>query len=253
MKRIGICLSGGGARGIAHIGVLQALESAGVIPHMVSGCSAGAMVGALYASGIPPREIYRLIENKSIYSIIRMGLPDKGMMELGYFRKMLIDNIRHDSFELLTKPLYVSVTNLNTGEAEIIGNGKLIEPVIASQSIPLVFKPQKMGDHLYVDGGVLNNLPIEPIRPQCDILIGVNVNPIRYTDTLGSMRDVGYRVLNLTLMLNMQERLKQCDFVIEPDTSAYTIFDVSRSRIIYDAGYESALPAAEAIARLLDQ
>lgn len=253
MKRVGICLSGGGARGIAHIGVLQALESAGIFPQVVSGCSAGAMVGALYASGIPPREIYRLIENKSIYSILRMGLPDKGMMELGYFRKILQDNIVHDSFELLQKPFYVSVTNLNTGQAEIIGNGKLIEPVIASQSIPLVFKPQKMGEHLYVDGGVLNNLPIEPIRPLCDILIGVNVNPVRYTEKVNGMRDVGYRVLNLTLMQNMESRLKQCDFVIEPDTGDYTIFDVSRSKNIYDAGYEAALPATELIAQLLHQ
>ncbi len=251
MKRIGICLSGGGARGIAHIGVLQALESAGIRPEVVSGCSAGSMVGALYANGLPPREIYRLIEKKSIYSIIRMGLPDKGMMELSYFRKILSDNIPHDTFEGLQKPFFVSVTNLNTGNAEIIGSGKLIDMVIASQSIPLVFKPQKIGEHIYVDGGVLNNLPIEPIRPLCDILIGVNVNPVNYLDHINGMRDVGYRVLNLTLMQNMQSRLKQCEFVIEPKTGDFTIFDVSRSQLIYDAGYEAALPAAEEIAKYL--
>ncbi|HNV99200.1 MAG TPA: patatin-like phospholipase family protein [Chitinophagales bacterium] len=251
MKRVGICLSGGGARGIAHIGVLQALESAGIFPEVISGCSAGSMVGALYANGLPPRDIYRLIEKKSIYSIIRMGLPDKGMMELSYFRKILSDNIPHDRFEDLKKPFFVSVTNLNTGRAEIVGSGKLIDLVIASQSIPLVFKPQQIGEHIYVDGGVLNNLPIEPIRPLCDVLIGVNVNPVNYQKNLQGMRDVGYRVLNLTLMLNMQERLKQCDFVIEPKTGDFTIFDVSRSNLIYDAGYEAALPAAESISKLL--
>ena len=82
--KIGICLSGGGARGIAHIGVLQAFESAGVFPEIVSGCSAGAMVGALYAAGFAPREIFKLIEHRSLYSIIKMGLPNKGMMELSY-------------------------------------------------------------------------------------------------------------------------------------------------------------------------
>lgn len=245
--KVGICLSGGGARGIAHIGVLQAFESAGIFPEIVSGCSAGAMVGALYASGFSPRDIYKLIEHRSLYSIIKMGLPDKGMMELGYFKKILTENIPHDSFQLLNLPFYVSVTNLNTGKFEIVNDGKLIDYVMASQSIPLVFKPQKIGDHYYVDGGVLNNLPVEPLREQCEILVGVNVNPINYTDKLSGMRDVGFRVLNLTLKMNMEERIKLCDYIIEPNTADYTIFDINKSKIIYDAGYEAALPIVEKI------
>lgn len=250
-KKIGITLSGGGARGIAHIGVLQALESAGIIPDVISGCSAGAMIGALYAEGFSPRQIYALIENKSIYSIIKMALPDKGMMELGYFKKILNENIKHDSFEQLKKPFFLSVTNLNSGECEIIGSGQLTDFVLASQSIPLVFKPQKIGNDLYVDGGVLNNLPVEPIRPLCDILIGVNVTPVFRTDKLNGMREVGFRILNLSLKINMESRLKQCDFIIEPDTSMYTIFDVNKSKLIYDAGYEASLPVAEEIVHFL--
>lgn len=251
--KIGICLSGGGARGIAHIGVLQAFESAGVFPEIVSGCSAGAMVGALYAAGFAPREIFKLIEHRSLYSIIKMGLPNKGMMELSYFKKILQENIEHDSFELLNLPFYVSVTNLNTGDYEIISNGKLVDYVIASQSIPLVFKPQKIGEHFFVDGGVLNNLPVEPLRDQCDILVGVNVNPINYTDKLTGMRDVGFRVLNLTLKMNMEQRINMCDFVIEPATSEYTIFDINKSKTIYDAGYEAALPIVEKILNQLKE
>ena len=249
--KIGITLSGGGARGIAHIGVLQALESAGIFPDVISGCSAGAMVGALYAEGFSPRKIYSLIENKSIYSIIKMCLPDKGMMELVYFKKILTENIPHDSFEQLEKPFYVSVTNLNTGKCEIIGSGKLTDFVIASQSIPLVFKPQKIGEYLYSDGGVLNNLPVEPIIDKCDILIGVNVTPVNYSDKLNSMREVGFRILNLSLMTNMESRMEKCDFIIEPDTADYTIFDVNKSKLIYDAGYEAALPVAEKIVQFI--
>lgn len=243
--KYGICLSGGGARGVAHIGVLQALESAGIIPGIISGASAGAMVGALYAEGFSPHQIFTLIENKTIYSIIKMGLPNKGMMELAYFRKVLTENITHDSFEKLKKPFYIAVTNLNSGKCEIIGSGKLIDYVIASQSIPLVFKPQEIGDQLYIDGGVMNNLPVEPIRDQCEILIGVNVNPINYSDKLNSMREVGYRVLNISLMVNMEERLKLCDYVIEPQTANYTIFDINKAKTIYDKGYEAGLVAVE--------
>jgi NTE family protein len=250
--KVGICLSGGGARGVAHIGVLQALESAGIYPEIISGCSAGAMVGALYAEGITPRNIFSLIENKTIYSIIKMGLPDKGMMELAYFRKVLVENISHDRFESLKKPFYISVTNLNTGKCEIIGNGKLIDFVIASQSIPLVFKPQVIGNALYIDGGVMNNLPIEPIRPQCRILIGVNVNPIYPVEKLSGMREVGYRVLNISLNVNMEERLKQCDFVVEPETAGYTIFDINKAKIIYDKGYEAGLRVVDSILQRLE-
>lgn len=245
--KLGITLSGGGARGVAHLGVLQAFESAGLFPEIISGCSAGAMVGALYAEGYSPREIYSIIEKKSLYSLIKMGMPDKGMMELGYFKKVLTDHIKHDSFEQLKKPFYVSVTNLNSGECEIVGSGNLIDYVIASQSIPLAFKPVKIGDSLYVDGGVLNNLPVEPIRDQCEILVGVNVTPITPTDKLSGMRDVGFRVLNLSLMTNMWSRIKQCDYIIEPPTAEYTIFDLNKSKLIYDAGYETALPIAQLI------
>ncbi|MEZ5014383.1 MAG: patatin-like phospholipase family protein [Chitinophagales bacterium] len=250
--KIGIALSGGGARGVAHIGVLQALESAGIYPEIVSGCSAGAMVGALYCAGFSPHKIYALIENKSIYSIIKMGLPNKGMMELSYFRKILQDNIQPDDFGRLKKPLFISVTNLNTGKAEIIGSGKLIDYVIASQSIPLVFKPQQIHGNMYVDGGVMNNLPVEPIRDQCDLLIGVNVTPVASTDALHGMRDVGYRVLNLSLMVNMDTRLAQCDVVIEPDTARYTIFDLNKSKDIYAEGYESTLKQIDQIKQKLD-
>lgn len=250
--KVGICLSGGGARGIAHIGVLQALESSGIFPGIISGSSAGAMVGALYAEGISPHKIYSLIENKSIYSIIKMGLPNKGMMELAYFRKVLAENIIHDSFEKLSKPFYLAVTNLNSGKCEMIGSGKLIDYVMASQSIPLVFKPQKIGDNLYIDGGVMNNLPVEPIRDRCEILIGVNVNPIHFTDKLSSMREIGYRVLYISLNVNMENRLKQCDFVIEPETENYTIFDINKSKSIYEQGYESGLKVVNDILKQMN-
>lgn len=242
--KIGIVLSGGGARGIAHIGVLKGLESAGIFPEIISGCSAGAMVGALYAEGLSPNTIFSFVEKKSVYSIFRMSMPNKGVMELTYFRKILLEHIRHDSFENLKIPLYISVTNLNTGICEYIHSGKLIEYVIASQSIPLIFKPVQIQGNLYTDGGVLNNLPVEPIREQCEILIGVNVNPVHYYNDLKGMRDVGYRVLLLSLKANMQSRIPLCDFVIEPSTESFSIFDVNKAKQIFDEGYKAALKVA---------
>jgi NTE family protein len=238
---IGITLSGGGARGIAHTGVLHCLEEHGIHPSIISGCSAGALVGSLYAQGLPPMEIFRFIEKKSLYSIVKMAMPNRGMMELGYFRDILVKNIPHNSFEGLKKPFYLSVTNLNTGACEIIHSGKLIDFVIASASIPLAFKPVQVGKNIYVDGGVLNNLPTEPLRPQCKLLIGVNVNPVKYTEQLNGMWDVGYRVLFLSLKVNIAENIKTCDVVIEPQTDTYTIFNVNKARELFDLGYAATL------------
>jgi NTE family protein len=167
-------------------------------------------------------------------------MPNRGMMELSYFREVLTKNIPHDSFEGLKKPFYVSVTNLNTGACEIIGSGKLIDYVIASASIPLAFKPVHIGKNIYVDGGVINNLPTEPVRPKCKLLIGVNVNPVRHTNQLNGMWDVGYRVLFLSLMVNIAENKRTCDVVIEPETEKYTIFNVNKAKELFDLGYAAA-------------
>lgn len=249
---IGITLSGGGARGIAHTGVLKALEDNGIYPDIISGCSAGALVGSLYAQGLPPQEIFQFVEKKSIYSIVRMGMPNKGMMELSYFRQILLKNIPHASFEGLKKPFYLSVTNMNNGNCEIISHGNLIDFVMASSSIPILFKPVVINDQLYIDGGLFNNLPIEPIRSSCNCLIGVNVNPVHRTEKLSSMMEIAQRVITLNLMVNMESRMQQCDVMIEPDTSKFSIFSVSRAKELYDEGYRAAKSKVKEIKRILD-
>ncbi|MFN3938964.1 MAG: patatin-like phospholipase family protein [Chitinophagales bacterium] len=241
---LGITLSGGAARGIAHIGVLQALTENEIHPTIISGCSAGAIAGVLYAAGVPPTEIYRQIENKNLYSIIKVGLPDKGMMELAYIRTLLQKILKHDSFDKLPKEFYLSVTNLNKGGCEIIHTGNhLIDFVIASSSIPLIFKPVKINNHLYVDGGVINNLPAEAIREKCKILIGVNVNTVKYINHINGIKDVGMRCLDISLKEHVQVRAKQCDILIEPDTSAYSLTDLTKASEIFSVGYNACMQA----------
>lgn len=130
----------------------------------------------------------------------------------------------------------------------MIHNGDdLIQFVIASASIPLVFKPVKINDHYYVDGGVINNMPTEAIREKCEVLIGVNVNTVKYNSKINGIKDVGMRCLDISLKEHVQSRLKQCDIVIDPDTSAFGLFDLQKSKAIYQAGYNAALEAVPAI------
>lgn len=245
MKQVktGIVFSGGGARGIAHAGVLKALEENGIFPEMISGSSMGAIIGAFYAEGLGPKAILEIVKKPRLYKAIQFGLPIDGLTDLSYLKKMLQSNLKEDSFEALQRKLYVCVTNLHSGKFEIIESGKLSTVVLASCAIPVIFKPVKMGEDVYVDGGVLNNLPVEPLLRQCDVLIGVNVNAYKETrQPMEGMYAIAERSASLMLWENVKERARQCDVFIEAEGAyPYGIFDFTQANKIFDAGYDSAL------------
>ena len=241
-KKLGIVLSGGGARGIAHIGVLRALGEYGIFPDIVAGSSMGAIVGAMYAAGKTYEEMEELIGQIRSHKIIRMGLPFGGLTDLTYLKNMVKQNVSDDSFEALQKPLYVCVSNLNTGHYEIINSGKLSSAIMASSAIPLIFKPVKINDQSYVDGGVLNNMPVEAIRDLCDMVIGVNVNPNTVENKVSSMLGIGERIFDMHMAENVKSRISQCDVVIEiPNALEYNIFDFKRGNLMVEFGYNDTL------------
>lgn len=243
-KKLGIVLSGGGARGLAHVGVLKALEEYGIYPDIVAGSSMGAIVGGLYTSGKSFDEMMGLISQVRSYKIIRMGLPLGGITDLTYLKNMLKEHIPNDTFESLQKPLYVCASNLNTGRYEFFNSGKLSAAIIASAAIPLIFKPVKINDQSYIDGGVLNNLPVEAIRDICDVVIGVNVNPnaSASNSSVSSMWGIGERVFDMHMAENVKSRLGQCDVVIEvPNALDYGLFDFKMGNLLVDFGYNDAL------------
>ncbi|HAS43203.1 MAG TPA: patatin [Microscillaceae bacterium] len=241
-KKLGIVLSGGGARGLAHVGVLRALEENGIFPDVVAGSSMGAIIGALYASGRSFEEMMDLIGQVRSYKIIRVGLPLGGITDLTYLKNMIKENIPQDTFESLKKPLYVCVSNLNTGNYEFFNAGKLSSAIIASAAIPLIFKPVKINDQSYIDGGVLNNLPVEAIRDVCDVVIGVNVNPNTSVSNVSTMWGIGERVFDMHMAENVKSRLGQCDIVIEvPNALQYGLFDFKMGNLLVDFGYNDTL------------
>lgn len=242
--KIGISLSGGGARGIAHIGVLKALEENGIYPDVIAGASAGAIIGALYAAGKTPDEMLDFVGQSSILKIFRIALPNKGLASLDYLRERLVEVIPEDDFASLKKDLYIAVTNLMTGKIEIINKGLLHETVMASSAIPLVFKPIEMNGNLYVDGGLLNNLPTKPLQRHVDAIIGVNVMPIVAVDdkAVNGMLGVAARAFEMSIWANMRSNLRRCHVVIETtEVHKYNIFHFNRHQEIYDIGYQAAM------------
>lgn len=237
--RFGITLSGGGARGIAHIGVLAALEKYGIHPQIISGTSMGAIVGFFYAAGIEPLVILDIVTQKKFHTLIKWHKPTSGLIDMEKVEMAMREIIKTDDFSALKKPFYCSVTNLNSGRAEIKSSGELFRWVLASASIPIVFEPQIINGTTYVDGGLLNNLPSKCIRDKCQILIGVHVNHNSAEENITGMMSVAERCFRLGIEQNVKSSKKLCDFLIEPpQTRNFSTFGFSKANEIYKVGFD---------------
>lgn len=243
MDRIGIVLSGGGARGAAHIGVLQALNENNIFPDQVSGTSAGSIIGALYCAGYTPFEILKLSHEKAFLKIFKIGFLNKGLTELTYLKDFLKDHIVINKFEELKLPLHVCISNLNSGKFEIVSEGQLFEILAASCALPLLFKSVKIKGNTYVDGGLLNNLPVEPLLKKCSKIIGISLCPHEtIKEEVKGIRNIAERCLQLAIWGTIQHRMKQCDVAIEIKKSfEYGIFDAKKSEELFDIGYEATM------------
>lgn len=252
---IGLSLSGGGARGAAHIGLLRALEEADWKPQHLVGVSAGAIVAAMYAAGRTPDAMLQFLRNSSVYRLLGFGLPRKGLTSINYLRKRLQSELGEDTrFEDLELPLHIGITNLNEGEIELRSQGPLIDVISASSAIPFLFKPVEIDGQQYVDGGIISNMPVQPLfDAKVDFIIGSNLMPalnLPPTD-LSSIFGIMWRSFDLSIIANTRPCLERCDFVFEPaELKNYNIFAFSKMEEIHDLGYEYA---RQQMPELLDQ
>ena len=238
MKRIGLALSGGGSRGVAHIGVLQALEEMGLKFCEISGTSAGSIVGALYAHGYSPKEIFEIIRTVSLFKSVRPAWGPGGWLKMDGLHQMLLKYLPENDFNKLKLPLTVAATEIRKGEIHYFNDGELIPALLASCSIPGVFYPVQLKDGLYVDGGVLDNLPTLPLSKTCDFVVGSHCNLVTPHFDAHSTRAVVERSLLMAIGANTWSSKQLCDIVIEPPgLDHFTVFDIGRSKEIFDLGY----------------
>lgn len=253
--KIGLALSGGGIRGIAHVGAIQAMLENDIVPEAVIGTSAGAIVGALYAAGKTPAQMMQFAKEWSLFRSVRMGIPIDGLTSLSFLKEHLLKHIGHDSFEQLQRPLFVGVTNMNEGTLEVLNSGSLTDTVMASSAIPLIFKPVEMNGQIYVDGGVMSNLAVEPLRSYCETLIGVNVMATGTVDpkSLGNVIGIASRLFTLGIVASAREDISKCDVVINPSVGSYQIFKIFSKDFsnIHEAGYRAAKEQLQAISTSL--
>lgn len=240
--KLGIALSGGGARGFAHIGALKAIEEVGLKPDVLAGVSAGSIASTLYASGIPLDEILPLFKDASFSDFCTLALRDGGgLFKLPGLKKFMLKNTGVDRLEKLKIPTYIGATDFDKGAPAVFSEGPLGDIVMASCSIPIVFQPVKIGSTYYVDGGVLRNLPAWTIRDKCEKLIGINCSPLTNYRYKHSIMDIAMRSYNLMAKSNQNIDMEMCDLVIQtPDIAAYQVFNLRDIRKVYLSGYAAA-------------
>jgi NTE family protein len=238
--KIGLVLSGGGARGFAHLGVMQALNEAGIFPDVISGTSAGAIAGALYADGYSPGEILKITNSNSRLHYIRPTVPKDGLLQITGVIRILRNNLRAKTFEELKIPLFVAATDLNNGRIDYFSSGELLTAIIASASIPVLFKPVLIDNKHYVDGGVLDNLPVKPIENKCRFIIGSFVNPTGYEENVTNLISIAERTFLLSMSKEVIEKTKKFDlFIAPPELRNYKILDPEKAEEVFQVGYNA--------------
>jgi NTE family protein len=256
---LGIILSGGGARGYAHLGVIKALEEMEISPEAVAGVSAGAIVGSLYASGMNYESMLEFTQSTSLMRALFPKVSLSGLSNLSYVGKRLSQFIQTNQIEALEKTLSLGLSNLNSGEVEFWTKGPLRECVMASCSIPLVFQPVEIDGQIYVDGGLLMNFPVPALRSQCRNLIGVNLFPQLHMPneklTKGiSAKAIAMRSFYLSIINNSKPYRSQCEVLIEaPELYHYHIFQFRKWEEIIEIGYRATMEKREDILKLKEK
>lgn len=272
--KVGLVLSGGGAKGLAHIGVLKVIDSLGIKIDYVAGTSMGAIVGGLYASGYnaeqldsifsnvdvdallqdyTPREAKSFYEkrNDEIYALtlpfnkFKLGLP-KGLSKGLYNFNLLSSLTQHVShvrdFKQLPVPFLCIATDAETGEKVVLDSGILAQSMIASGALPTLYSPFEINGRLLIDGGVVDNYPIEELKSRgIDVIIGVDVQDgLRTREQLKDVTSVLVQINNFSMIERMEGKQKATNIYIKPDIKGFTVVAFEKGKEIIEKGKQKA-------------
>lgn len=255
-EKLGVVLSGGGVRGIAHIGFLKALEENGIHPKFISGASAGALVGALYAAGYSPGDMVNFFKTTPIFKFSFYSSSKPGLLDSEKYRIFFEKYFPENNFFALEKSLFVVATDLGNAHPHFFRKGNLIKPLLASAALPPLFSPVEIEGVLYADGGIMCNLPVEPLEKGCHRIIGSFVNPVRrlpkkhFTSTM----KIFQRASDLRFYADSKSKFHLCDYVFEPQSlSKINLLDTRNIDKVFEIGYREALESMDDIVKALLQ
>jgi len=282
--KVGLVLSGGGAKGLAHIGALKVIEEAGIKIDYIGGTSMGAIIGALYASGYSAAALDSIFRETDFTDLIQDNLPrdaktfyEKDDSER-YALTLPFDKFKitfppaissgqniynelvrylyhvkdiHD-FSKLPIPFFCMATDVETGKEVLLDHGYLPEAIMASGTFPSLFEPAELDGQLLIDGGVLNNYPVDEVRKMgADVIIGVDVqHGLRNRESLLSATEILLQINNYRTVGAMKEKAERTDIYIKPDVQKISVIDFNLKETIIDRGQEAALKQLDALTAL---
>tara|TARA_R110002020_G_scaffold122487_7_gene278015 strand:- start:27122 stop:27904 length:783 start_codon:yes stop_codon:yes gene_type:complete len=247
-RSVGLVLSGGGVKGMAHIGLIRALDQFGISPATVSGTSVGALIGALYSNGNSVAEMLQFFKETPLFRYHLMTILKPGLIDTDRYYTLFKKYFPEDSFEGLGKRLFVVTTDLQRGSERIFSEGGLIKPLLASAALPPVFSPVEIEGHLYADGGIMNNFAYEVVKQHSNFVIGSNVSGIKEIgrDAIRTSFQLANRTTALMIYAINKEKVKKCDMVFEPSAlELIGILDKKGIEKAYAIGYEHAVKMLE--------
>lgn len=251
--KIGLALGGGSALGFAHIGVLKALEDNDIPVDCISGTSAGAIIGSLYAFGVSFKDIEDESNSLNWKSLAKIRPTKMGITTNEAIRRILKKHIGKNADIAQAKiPLSIVATDIETGAKIIFKSGNVIDAVLASSCLPGLFAPVEINGFLLVDGGITENVPVSTLKSEnVDIIIGVNL--LRHRKYSRPQNIMGVLVNSFDMInhrISSQPKSSEADILIEPDLSSYFMGDISKWKEIVDCGYQETLKHIDAIKKL---
>lgn len=250
VKPVKLCLAlgGGAARGFAHVGVIKALESQGLVPDAIAGSSAGAVVGALYAAGNSGFELQKLAHRLDESKISDWSLPDRGVLKGETLQQFVNEAVGQRPIEKLKKPFGAVATNLTSGESIVFRTGNTGMAVRASATVPGVFQPVRISGQEYVDGGLSSLIPVRAARQMgCDVVVAVDISARPANQPVRSTFDILMQTFTIMGQSLAYYELKEADVVIRPAVGSVgsTEFQARHDSIL--EGEKAALAAAPQI------
>jgi NTE family protein len=285
--KLGLVLSGGGAKGLAHIGVLKVIDSLGIKVDYIAGTSMGAVVGGLYASGYSGKQLEAYVKTADFDALINDRLPrdsktfyeremseryvlalpfnnfkiqlpeavSRGQNIFNLLTKMTLHVSEIESFVDLPIPFFCVATDIETGESKIFDSGNLSQAISASAAFPTLFQPVEVNGHLYIDGGVVDNYPIDALLARgVDVVIGVDVqNDLVTKEELNSATAIIAQINNYRTQNQMQNLIAKTDLYINPKVQQYSVIDFSSANSILIKGELAAKQSSESLKRIAKQ
>lgn len=226
--KIGIALGGGAAKGIAHIGILKALEEAELEVHAISGTSIGALIASYYAFGKTTEELEEVAPELNFKKVFNLGFNKLGILNADNIREMLERDLGKVHIEDAKIPLAITATDIESGEQIVLKHGPLADAVCASVSVPGIFAPVEYKNRLLVDGGITENVPLSPLRDMgVGIFVGVDLNATaKYTRPKDIFTMMG-NAMDIAIDLRTRDQLEEADIICSLDLSKYNRLDNS--------------------------